>query len=404
MITHMGAAPTPRLFDDLKRTDARPAGYAEPSFDHLNRRAGQGWNNVRDLLEEWFSEFPTDGRPDLQGRFRRGRESGFRSAFYELYCHEILRRSGWTVSTHPALAGTSRKPDFAASRGGTDLIVEVTTTSVSSKAASAQKRDDRLIDGVNDRMAIGNFMLSLEIDHRGGADVATSALSRYLQRWLDTLDADALIAKYEEDPDAEPESTNWSQGGWSLDFTAWPLQREHRGPGGRIIGSGPIDGGWIDDAGPLGRRFRDKGSAYGDLCRPFVVTVDAVSDFTADSDIVSALYGSNAVRYYVNPGPNDPEPQQIRLLDGVWRGLQGWQQARVSAVMTTATLKPWTVGMQTPTLWHHPSPDYPVGDVAPLLKQARLYRPDGQIHWEEPVVAPWRFLGLDEGWPHFGER
>lgn len=69
MVTLVGSPPPPRLFDDLERTDARPAGYAEPSFDHLNRRAGHAWNHIRDLLEDWFSQFPIEGCADLQGRF-----------------------------------------------------------------------------------------------------------------------------------------------------------------------------------------------------------------------------------------------------------------------------------------------------------------------------------------------
>lgn len=391
------------LFDQFQRDDSRPAGYSEPSFTHLNRRAGQAWDNVRGLLEEWYSRLPGESRPELRGRFRGREETGFRSAFFEMYCHEILLRSGWAVNVHPSMNDTTRRPDFSASRCGTNMVLEATMTSPPSKDAAAQRREDKLIDSINERIEIGDFTLSLDIEERGAATAPTSGLCARLQQWLGSLDADDLLAERDRDPDIEPLSQEWAHEGWRLTFTAWPLEREHRGPGGRIIGVGPIQGGVIDDVRPVVKRLRAKASAYGDLSGPFVIAVDAVSDFTGDDDVVSALYGSNAVQYYVNPGPNDPAPRQIRLPDGLWRGTQGWRHTQVSAVMSTTTLKPWTAAMQAPTLWHHPSADRPLGDVASLLRQARLYRHEGQIHWEEPPTPPWRFFGLSEGWPHFDQ-
>jgi hypothetical protein len=115
-----GQAQVPEsLFDDLRRTDDRPALFDEPTFRFLNRRAGIIWQRVRDLLDEWFGRVPDEeARADLRGRLRSGTEVDFRSAFFELYCHEALRRAGWGLEHHPLLVHTSRRPDLRASRGG----------------------------------------------------------------------------------------------------------------------------------------------------------------------------------------------------------------------------------------------------------------------------------------------
>ncbi len=104
------------LFSEGERADARPKQHDESNFVFLERRAGPAWARVRDLLEAWLCAFPRAGRDDLAGRLR-GIDREFRGAFLELYCHQMLLRSGWDVELHPDVAGTSHHPDFEASRG-----------------------------------------------------------------------------------------------------------------------------------------------------------------------------------------------------------------------------------------------------------------------------------------------
>src|ERR1700677_1530535 len=67
--TRDGAASTGRkgwaelsasLFNDVRRDDARPARFDEPTFRFLNRRSGAKWQRVRDLLDEWFGRIPDE--------------------------------------------------------------------------------------------------------------------------------------------------------------------------------------------------------------------------------------------------------------------------------------------------------------------------------------------------------
>lgn len=109
------------LFDDFCRNDGRPALFDEPTFGFLNRRAGARWQRVRDLLDEWFGRVPDEeARADLRGRLRSGAEVDFRSAFFELYCHEALRRAGWGLVrvSEPQLGRPCQLSGSAAVRRG----------------------------------------------------------------------------------------------------------------------------------------------------------------------------------------------------------------------------------------------------------------------------------------------
>lgn len=337
-----GAAVTAGLlFGDVSRDDDRPRSFDESTFSFLNRRSGAMWQRVRDLLDEWFCYVPGASRADLRGRLESGAEADFRSAFFELYCREIFRRSGWDLEHHPVLAHTTRRPDFRASRRSVTAYVEVTTTSPPRLDAASEARLNVMMDAINDRMEIDHFMLGIDVVSVGNDCPPAGPLSGKLRAWLSTLNADQLIAAGGDNYSSE--SIEWVEGGWHLNFKAYPLPADRRDPGGRIIGTwGPAEASIVDDVTPIRKRVASKAKAYGELKAPFVIAIDAVSQFTGDDDFLSAFYGTSAVVYYQNAGPGAPPPTWIRKLDGLWVKRDGWHQSQVSAVLASTTIMPWT--------------------------------------------------------------
>jgi hypothetical protein len=385
------------LFDDRVRDDHSPAAYDEPTYSFLDRRAGAGWQRVRDLLEEWLHHVPDAAHADLRGRLQAGTETSFRSAFFELYCHEALLRSGWDLENHPSLGHTPRRPDLRASRAGVTAYVEITTTSKPQLSEAARARLSTVLDTINDRMEIGDFMLGAEILGVGSTAPPAGPLCSHLRSWLSSLSADDLIAAADN---YEFESTGWDHDDWHLTFEAYPLPAAQRGPGGRIIGTSREAGASvIDDVAPLRKRLADKAKAYGKLNASFVIAVDAVSDFTGDRDFISALYGTSVIRYYQNAGPSAPPPAAFRLFDGLWARPGGWHQIQVSAVLASVRIMPWSVASTVPTLWHHPGADSPTGNVCPVLRQARLDLATRRIRYDPPEMVPHEFFGLPRNWP-----
>src|SRR5919202_5698397 len=84
-----------RLFDTISHHDEGPPQFAEPEFICLNRSAKPDVSHIRELLEAWLSRYPTSVQTDLCGRFRSPDDTLHRSAFFELFLHELLLRLGY---------------------------------------------------------------------------------------------------------------------------------------------------------------------------------------------------------------------------------------------------------------------------------------------------------------------
>src|SRR5260370_9168859 len=104
------------LFDPISRTDLLAMKYNESQFQYHNSSARPTIIAVRSLLENWFEHFPSEAKPDLRQRFRAKINSIHRSAFFELYVHELLRSMGYQMVAHPSLEGVGTHPDFLALR------------------------------------------------------------------------------------------------------------------------------------------------------------------------------------------------------------------------------------------------------------------------------------------------
>ncbi|MFD8560550.1 hypothetical protein ACFV1N_25030 [Streptosporangium canum] len=99
------------IFSAVERTDPSPAGHGDSHSQFIDRVAGPFWDQVRDLIEDWFSQLCSDAQADVRGRLRSRNDRQSKGAFFELYLHECLLRMGYTVTCHPEIDGTSHRSD-----------------------------------------------------------------------------------------------------------------------------------------------------------------------------------------------------------------------------------------------------------------------------------------------------
>lgn len=382
------------LFSDFKRTDATPAPHQESSFEFLNRIAGDYWEHPRALMQEWLDRIPSEQEyNDLRQRFRSRDDEQFRSAFLELYLHEVLVRAGYTVTIHPEAQGTSRRPDFLAERDDHRFFIEaIAPGSTPAKKAAAQ-RQAVLFDTV-DQLADPNFVLWLDELEEGPSPPASARLRDDLRRWLAGLDPDAPWQA-----DAAP-TRRWERDGWAATFTAFPKKPEARGAklGDRAIGVyAHTAADFIDDAPAIKKALAGKHQRYGELEAPFMI---AVGTYIVDRDrwhSSNAMYGHAAMQIGHAPD-GSMVTRELRMPDGYFGTPPEWSNRNVSGVLLVNQLMPYYVQRAETTLWRHPNPTHELPEALGLPGDTLSYA-DHKLVEDSAPTRPAAFFGLPEPWP-----
>lgn len=386
----MSARDRQPVFDDFERDDPSPQRNGESSFAFYQRIAGDYWTQTRMLQQEWADHIENDtDYASVRGGLRSADDAESRSAFLELYLHEVLIRGGSHVVVHPALDHTSRRPDFLAQRASTDLYVEATAPSPTKAEKTAAGRMARLlaaVDQVNDpRFFLWTREINPGFDSPSGAKLRAD-----LRRWLRDLDPLAFS------PDSMP-TYDWTQGGWSGQVGAWPTNPDSSPTRNRSIGvygHHPVQ--TVDDASKIRRALAEKVRAYGRLTSPFVIVI-GMHIFDSDySESTNALYGQHSISVTFS-GEGETHSQPFRAADGFFGRPGAWRNTRVSGVLIVNQLSPHDPTRADVSFWVHPgathrmpeSPYFP-GSIRELVGD----RVESRLGLDAR-----RLLNLAEDWP-----
>jgi hypothetical protein len=388
------------LFDVVERTSTREAQYGESRFAATNRLAGGYWDNVRAVLEEWFARLPNNDQADVRQRLRSSDDRAFQGAFFELYCHESLVRLGYTVTSHPNVPGTSRRPDYLATKGSEEFVLEVTVVGESDEKVAAQRRRAAVFDAIN-KVGSPNFFLNVVVHAEGVGSPPTSQLRSDLTRWMSSLDPNEVIAEFDEllGLRALPPH-RWRHEGWDFEFRAIPKSEQWQGSDDSpTIGMfGNAMGSVIGDDLAIRRQVMDKASAYGNIGLPYIIAVSIDSMFATDTTVVNALYGSDQVGLATR-SDGSIVTVSSRAPDGVFVGRNGPQYRRVSGVLVAIGLWPYTVSQAVPTLWHIPyrNRDFTVSSTP--WRHAIIDTQTALPRFIDPLRSPAEFFDLSHEWP-----
>jgi hypothetical protein len=192
-----------------------------------------------------------------------------------------------------------------------------------------------------------------------------------LDRWLDGLDADAMLAEmsepgYRYNPQAH--SCLWQDQGWQIRFVPIPFGPDLRGsPDIPSIGiSHPTGRFELDNTGTLLDGLNEKANRYGMLGMPYVIAVANESMTPHDGDIRAALVS------FCSDAQTD---------------------RHISAVLTVKYLRHSAVSRHVPTLWHNPSAEHPLHiECAPWIHTTNVET--GRWSYTDPDIQPSDFFGL----------
>lgn len=363
-----------KIFEIIGRNDFSPSPYSEASYSYLNRSARPEVERLRNMLEDWFLRYPVSHKSELLSMFQSTINSQHYAAFFELLLHELFYKLDCEVIIHPSIEDTSKSPDFLVkpSRQEPFIVESTLATYQSSEEVSEQARINTVYDVLNRRVDSNNFSLILEIKGVPQTQPPAKKLANFLNQKLANLDPDEMFLLYKNNGlDAMPQ-WDFLYEDWTIKFRPIPKKPEARGKSGsKPLGMFSFSSRFVDHRTPLKKSVLDKASKYGDLGMPFVIAVNAM-EYIDEIDVMEALFGNEEFTYYL-PEDKNSEPILSRMSrdpDGVWTSHSGPRNSRVSAILITRLLLPWSISDSTVCLYHNPWTILPYSSVLCQLPQA----------------------------------
>jgi hypothetical protein len=375
------------LFDTFERTDGSPGGHSEDSFRFLNRAAGVVWTRIRQELDGWYAAFPNHSE-DLRRRFRSGSPRQHYPAWSELYLHNLMSRLGYTVTVHPDIPGSPGHPDFLVERASESFYLEAATVFSGIVVPGRREQLEAKVKDILDSIAAPEIMVKLTFERVGHSTPRTRAITEPVNAWVNTVDADQLLARSAIGPPAR-----FTFDDWTIVLQAIPRALEYRGcPENTLLGTFGAIAGYTDDAVKLRRALTRKGKRYGTPNRPLLVAALAANGFVDDVEITNALFGSVEVRIDLNTGAQT----YGRSPNGLWIGRRGPAAKRISAVLVGVGIMPMTCATAWPRLWHHFAPAHPLDAALPF---ASVRVVEDEVQFKQATRSAAEALGLPVTWP-----
>ena len=309
-----------RLFDEIARDYQGPARYTEPEFCYLNRSARIRVARIRQVLETWFSSYPTAHQKALCQDFRSADDSQHRSAFFELFLHQLLLRLGCYLTIHPSPAETTKYPDFLIEPpGGACFYLEaVLATGESRKECAARARMNAVYDTL-DQLESPDFFIGMELKGAPRTPPRGTEIRSFIACKLASLDPDQIIRQYESSGLVALPRWRFEHDGWRIDFFPIPKKPDARGRVGvRPLAWWSPEGWRANTVDVIRDAISRKASRYGRLDLPYVIAVNVLSITVDELDVIEAL-------------------------DGAWTSRADPDHTRVSAVLVANNLLPWNI-------------------------------------------------------------
>lgn len=319
------------LFDMFTRTYDGPAQYRENIYGYLNRSARKEIENVRDRLENWFSELPRNEKKEMKERFKKS----FDSVFYELFLFQLFKCLGFTITLHPDIPGSSKKPDFLLKKNNLEIYAEAKITKYQSQSDEAnERRVNEFYDTLN-KMKSENFYLFIrKLKFKTKNQPQTKGLIKFLEEKLKNLYVNDLYDAMSAGKYSEAPQLKYSDEQLEIVVVPLPANPDARGKINRPVGILPLQTIFDGAEESLENSISTKANRYGKLDKPYLICINAQSVKSASwHEIENTVWGSLAFTWSSNPEERDEKLQ--RRPDGVFLKGKEVKMTNVSGILVT---------------------------------------------------------------------
>lgn len=383
-----------KIFNSNIRTRLDPASYSESHYKYLDESGRPEAQKVRDLLQSWYDNYPNHEKRDMKCRLQSNIDIQFISAVFELYYYNLLEKLNYTLETHPNNpSGKHTKPDFKVTNDKGELFyLELTTISdKSEKEIAAESRENVVYDSIS-KINSPNFFVSMLISGSPSSPVPSRKLRRDLENWLNGLDPDIVQKQCDMEERNDLLTFLFKYEDWEIEFLAMPKTPEGRGKSGiRPIGMQSFGAIYDETWKQIRDSIIKKGNHYGKMKYPLLIAVNVLSPYLDDIDIVEALFGKETLI-----GDFNSESEKDQELNSVWCDSFGPRYKRISTVLISRDIDPWTVSKRNVCLYHNPWATYPY--KGNLCKFPQAIIEGGEIKFKDGI-HPKEIFNLPTNWP-----
>lgn len=363
------------LFEDKERVDNQLAYHLENDYNFYDRTAIPEFVKIRVMLNEWFARYPDAEKKDLKSNFK----AQFSSAFFELFVHELFVSQGFTLTPHPVIPGTEKRPDFLAKRGDIELYLEAKEATDESNADRAYKNKvGALFDSMNKMNCPNYFLIIDELSMKSSNQPRGKIINSCIEKEIKKVDKELLENHIDIQEFFEKKKIIYDDEDVYIVIKLIPLEKEYieeKNSLHRPIGVYPSNFFWGGSEKSIKDAVKEKAGRYGIIDKPFIICINSTSrKGTADYSVFEAILGSSQFSWSTDP--NNKDERFERRNDGVFRGPENPTYTRISGVLIT-NVHPSSSSVANHWLIKHPYTnndlDFSVFDLSYMEKQGNSF-------------------------------
>ena len=355
-----------KLFRDGERTSPGRILPGQSPFAWLEEAAKPGADSARAHLQAAFDHLPNSKKASFVHKLQQNTPDHY-AAVVEIYAHEMLRQSGFSMDVEWTSA-TGSVPEFLARSGAFTAQVEVTVDLGPDELRRKSDAFDDVIMAATAKVQTPGFGVFVRKVERGSGNLSTNRFVQFLDDWFQSVDHAAERAKIVRYGYAALDVRRFTdKSGWSIEMMLWPLDRTDR----RLeqLSAMSTESAWSEAVSRLKNNIRDKLKQHRDETYALVV-VAVCNEYLHEpdhADAICALYGTEAQVNWADQEPGDYAVGRVDRNAGpmpIWMDNDPLRHERLAGVVVVRGVYPWSFDKAAPELWDNPH-----------LPEAKLLRP-----------------------------
>src|SRR5258708_27401873 len=268
------------LFESVVQSDDYMK-QSEPMYDFLNRSAWAKSEQIRNLLEQWYREYPSKQQNDMCQRFRSRDDLQHYGAFFELYCSALLHKQRYTIEAHPN-SSKSTNPEFLVFSKNTPLFYFEARIATPGAIDLYNQVWLKFLEDALNCIDSPDFHIHLDINYlpsKTRSAISVKQVQTFVENFLKKHDHHEVTESLRRRNQSYLLIKRWVEEEWDFLLELSPKSsRQQKQPGHHSLSDVLFPCQWAYDVEQselkmLTNAIKDKANRYGDFRLPYIVGI-----------------------------------------------------------------------------------------------------------------------------------